>query len=111
MEYISLFLLTFQLLLPQEKTSTFEDKNFHISYTVITHQDNQYLQGRIVELKSKEPVTGVNIWAACKNSDGSTSGTVPDEDGAFKLNFPKTCKTVFFLKYGYDKIELKINLK
>lgn len=86
----------------------YENKDFIVSYTITKTKENWKLTGRIVEASNHKSVQNINIWVDCKNPDGTTSGTVPNEKGEFKLVFPHSCEKVFFLKYGFNQFFISV---
>lgn len=91
----------------QEKFTIFKNSDFEIQYLITTHENERLMcKGKILERKSRKPVRNINIWVDCKNADNTTSGTVPNEEGEFELEFPDKCKEVRFLKYGYNPFSI-----
>ncbi|GIV38038.1 MAG: hypothetical protein KatS3mg032_2417 [Cyclobacteriaceae bacterium] len=95
----------------QSTEKVFRNDDFCIRYSVKPEGDVLRVMGEISERSSGKAVTGMNIWAACSNANGTTSGTVPNVEGKFVLLIPTSCKEVNFLKYGYQKIVLRLNLE
>ncbi len=95
----------------QSNEKVYRNDDFCIRYSVKPEEHALRVTGEISERSSGKAVTGMNIWSACSNVDGTTSGTVPNVEGKFVLLIPTSCKEVNFLKYGYQKIVLRLNLE
>jgi len=77
-----------------------------VSAAVHTVQKQKTIIGTVVDSKG-EPIIGANVVAV-----GSTSGTITDLDGAFKLNInPGTQLKVSFIGYETQIIAAKNNLR
>ncbi|MEM9829322.1 MAG: TonB-dependent receptor [Bacteroidota bacterium] len=64
----------------------------------------QTITGKVVDSANDEPLPGVNILAK-----GTSSGTVTDIEGNYRLNVPEGVTTLVFSSIGYATQEAEIN--
>ncbi|MEM6846385.1 MAG: carboxypeptidase-like regulatory domain-containing protein [Bacteroidota bacterium] len=64
----------------------------------------QTITGKVVDSANDEPLPGVNILAK-----GTSSGTVTDIEGSYRLNVPEGVTTLVFSSIGYATQEAEIN--
>ncbi|MEM6842237.1 MAG: SusC/RagA family TonB-linked outer membrane protein [Bacteroidota bacterium] len=64
----------------------------------------QTISGRIIDQSTNEPLPGVNILAK-----GTTTGTITDVDGNYRLTVADEVTTLVFSSIGYQSIEEEIN--
>nr|WKN39009.1 SusC/RagA family TonB-linked outer membrane protein [Tunicatimonas sp. TK19036] len=64
----------------------------------------QTITGQIIDLENNEPLPGVNVFAA-----GTTTGTVTDIDGNYRITVGDDVTTLIFSSVGYTTEEVAIN--
>ncbi|MEO0331081.1 MAG: SusC/RagA family TonB-linked outer membrane protein, partial [Bacteroidota bacterium] len=64
----------------------------------------QTISGKVTDLSTNEPLPGVNILAK-----ETTTGTVTDVDGNYRLTVADEVTTLVFSSIGYETVEEKIN--
>ena len=64
----------------------------------------QTITGQVTDLSTNEPLPGVNILAK-----GTTTGTVTDIDGNYRLTVDEEVTTLVFSSIGFERIEEVIN--
>ena len=62
------------------------------------------ITGRVTDLSTNEPLPGVNILAK-----GTSSGTVTDVEGNYRLTVANEVTTLIFSSIGYETVEEQIN--
>ncbi|MEM9830910.1 MAG: TonB-dependent receptor [Bacteroidota bacterium] len=62
------------------------------------------ISGQVISLENDEPLPGVNIVVK-----GTTTGTVTDVDGNYRLAVPANAETLVFSSVGYTQEEIAIN--
>ena len=65
---------------------------------------DQTITGQVTDLSTDESLPGVNIVAK-----GTTTGTVTDIDGNYRLTVPDDAETLVFSSVGYEKEEVAIS--
>jgi len=74
-----------------------------LSSTVVLAQQ-QTISGQVRDMSTDEPLPGVNILAK-----GTTTGTVTDVDGNYRLMVEDAVTTLVFSSIGYETVEEAIN--
>ncbi|MDP9046707.1 MAG: carboxypeptidase-like regulatory domain-containing protein, partial [Bacteroidota bacterium] len=64
---------------------------------------NNVVTGKVTDSKDGSPLTGVSIVVK-----GSSTGTVTDVNGAFRLSVPSSAATLVVSYIGYDRKEVSI---
>ena len=67
---------------------------------------DQTISGKVTDAKTNEGIPGVNVLAK-----GTTSGTVTDVDGNYRLTVDDNVTTLVFSSIGYTSIEVPINAR
>ena len=80
-----------------EKISAFQ---YALSLAVM----DQTISGKVTDAKSGEGIPGVNVLAK-----GTTTGTVTDVDGQYRLTVDDNVTTLVFSSIGYTTVEIPIN--
>lgn len=76
---------------------------FVLNAVEVTQAQQSTVQGRVIDAQTEEPLPGVNILI-----EGTTTGTVTDDDGNFELNVSDLSSTLIITYIGYNRIEIPL---
>ncbi|MEM8966895.1 MAG: TonB-dependent receptor [Bacteroidota bacterium] len=87
-----------------EPTSTTASYSERQSTNVIQKALEQTITGQVTDLSTNEPLPGVNILAK-----GTTTGTVTDVEGNYRLTVADEVTTLVFSSIGFETVEEEID--
>ena len=73
-------------------------------FTPTQAQDQFTVEGKVIDTATDEPLPGVNILAK-----GTTTGTVTDIDGNYRLTVANDVTTLVYSSIGYERLEEVVN--